>query len=63
MSHASLPNKQLFYEQVWALVRQIPCGKVATYGQITNMLQKHVEVSHEDFQTFGSRWVGHGCLP
>lgn len=26
------------FEQVWALVRQIPRGRVATYGQLARML-------------------------
>jgi len=33
-------------------------GKVATYGQITNMLQKPDDVSADDYDTFASRWVG-----
>ncbi|MBN2000288.1 MGMT family protein [candidate division KSB1 bacterium] len=27
-----------FFEQVWYLVAKIPCGKVATYGQIAYLL-------------------------
>jgi methylated-DNA-protein-cysteine methyltransferase-like protein len=27
-----------FYEQVYAIVRQIPCGKVSSYGRIAAML-------------------------
>ena len=35
---ASPPNPQAYYEQVWNIVRQIPVGKVATYGQIAKMI-------------------------
>jgi len=35
---ASPPNPQAYNEQVWNLVRQIPFGKVATYGQIAKMI-------------------------
>lgn len=58
MNYLPPPNKQLYYEQVWALVRQIPCGKVATYGQITKMLPQPDDISADDYQTFASRWVG-----
>ena len=27
-----------FYEQVYELVRQVPCGKVVTYGQVAALL-------------------------
>lgn len=60
-SHMNLAlprNKQHYYEQVWALVRQIPCGKVATYGQIKDLLPQPDDVSVEDYQTYASRWVG-----
>ena len=58
MNQASPPDKLLFYQQVWALVRQIPSGKVATYGQITTMISRPDEVSAEDYRLFASRWVG-----
>ncbi len=34
----SPPDPILFNHQVWDAVRQIPTGKVATYGQIARML-------------------------
>ncbi len=27
-----------FFERVWELVAEIPCGRVATYGQLADML-------------------------
>jgi len=58
MNYVPPPNKQLYYEQVWALVRQIPSGKVATYGQITRLLTKPDAISVDDYKMSASRWVG-----
>lgn len=55
---ASPPNQQAFYEQVWTLVRQIPRGKVATYGQVAKMLPPPNGVELETYAAFGARWVG-----
>lgn len=38
MSYSAPPNQQDYYEQGWNLVRQVPPGKVATYGQIAQMI-------------------------
>jgi len=58
MNYKYLANKQLYYEQVWSLVRQIPYGRVATYGQIAKLLPLPEALTTEDFQTSVSRWVG-----
>ena len=58
MNYLPPPNKQLYYEQVWSLVRQIPYGRVATYGQITKLLPQPAEISDNDYQMSASRWVG-----
>lgn len=52
------PNKQLFYEQVWVQVRQIPGGKVATYGQIAKLIPQPEGISGDDYQMSVARWVG-----
>ncbi len=56
----NLPHaiKHLYYEQVWAVVQQIPHGKVATYGQITTLLTPPQGISADDYKVFASRWVG-----
>lgn len=54
----SPPNPQEFYERVWQMVRRIPRGKVATYGQIAWMLSPPPEVEHDEYRAFGPRWVG-----
>ena len=58
MSYLSPPNQQAYYEQVWAVVRQIPFARVATYGQIAKLISPPEAVSPEDYQTSASRWVG-----
>jgi len=58
MNYIHPPNKHLYYEQVWAVVREIPCGKVATYGQITKILTKPEGVSFDDYKLSSARWVG-----
>jgi methylated-DNA-protein-cysteine methyltransferase-like protein len=54
----SPPNPQEFYIRVWTLVRQVPRGKVATYGQIALMLPPPAGVDFESVRAFGPRWVG-----
>lgn len=58
MRFSSPPNQQAYYEQVWNLVRQIPRGKVASYGQIALMIPPPVGVEFESYKAFSPRWVG-----
>ena len=37
MKFSSPPDRVLYYAQVWEVVRKIPAGKVATYGQVAAM--------------------------
>ena len=55
---ASPPNQQAYYEQVWNLVRQIPFGKVAAYGQIAKLIPPPNGVEIEAYAAFAPRWVG-----
>lgn len=57
-SYSSPPNQQTYYEQVWTLVRQIPYGHVATYGQIGKMIPPPNGVEIEAYTAFAPRWVG-----
>jgi methylated-DNA-protein-cysteine methyltransferase related protein len=57
-SFSSPPNPQAFYEEVWYVVRQIPYGKVASYGQIAKMIPPPNGVDVESYIAFGPRWVG-----
>jgi methylated-DNA-protein-cysteine methyltransferase-like protein len=54
----SPPNPQAYNAQVWEIVRRVPAGKVATYGQIALMLPPPVGVDFESYRAFGPRWVG-----
>jgi methylated-DNA-protein-cysteine methyltransferase-like protein len=58
MQFTSPPNQGAYYAQVWDLVRQIPHGKVATYGQIALMLPPPMGVEFETYKAFSPRWVG-----
>ncbi len=55
---SSPPDPQAYYAQVWDLVRQIPSGRVATYGQIAKMLPPPMGVELEAYAAFAPRWVG-----
>lgn len=58
MRFTSPPNQDAYYAQVWDLVRQVPVGKVVTYGQIAKMLPPPQGVELEAYAAFGPRWVG-----
>ncbi len=58
MSFSSPPNPQAFNQQVWDLVRQIPAGRVATYGQIALMLPPPMGIEFGAYRVQGPRWVG-----
>jgi len=58
MQFTSPPNPQQFNERVWQLVRQVPRGKVATYGQIALMLSPPAGADLESYRAYGPRWVG-----
>jgi len=54
----SPPNPQEFKEHVWQLVRQVPRGKVATYGQIALMIPPPAGVDFDAYRAQAPRWVG-----
>jgi methylated-DNA-protein-cysteine methyltransferase-like protein len=54
----NLPDPMPFYKVVWDIVRQVPTGTVATYGQIASMIPPPKGVSEEDYAKLGPRWVG-----
>ena len=58
MPYASPPNQPVYYEQVWDLVRQVPYGKVATYGQIAQLIQPPASVDPQGYKAWSPRWVG-----
>ncbi len=58
MPFTSPPNPRQFNERVWQLVRQVPRGKVATYGQVALMLTPPEGVDFESYRAHAPRWVG-----
>jgi methylated-DNA-protein-cysteine methyltransferase related protein len=58
MQFTSPPDPIIFNHQVWDIVRQIPCGKVASYGQIARMIPPPEGVEAKSYLAFGPRWVG-----
>lgn len=54
----SPPDPIIFNHQVWEVVRQIPPGKVATYGQIARMIPAPEGVQAKSYLSLGPRWVG-----
>ena len=51
-------DKNHYYQQVWQLVRQIPRGKVATYGQIASLIPLPEGIDPSAYKAFSPRWVG-----
>lgn len=58
MNYIPPPNPQAFYEQVWNLVRQVPHGQVATYGQIAQMIPPPIGIDQQEYTALSPRWVG-----
>jgi methylated-DNA-protein-cysteine methyltransferase-like protein len=54
----SPPDRNEFNALVWQLVRQIPPGKVSTYGQIADLIPPPGGMSVADYRAWGARWVG-----
>lgn len=52
------PNPETFNALVWTIVKQIPEGQVATYGQIAQMIPPPEDVTPLDYARMGARWVG-----
>jgi len=56
--YTSPPKREEFNHKVWALVRQIPPGKVCTYGQVAALLDPPLGMDPKSYEAFGARWVG-----
>ena len=55
---ASPPDPIIFKNQVWEIVRQVPPGRVTTYGQIAKMIPPPGGMPQRSYDAFGPRWVG-----
>ena len=58
MKYISPEQRAEFNQSVWKIVRQIPPGFVATYGQIAALIRPPQGVSQGDYRAWGARWVG-----
>lgn len=56
--YTSPPERHKYEQQVWDIVRQIPPGKVTTYGRIAEMIDPPGGMNLKDYLAFGARWVG-----
>lgn len=54
----SPPGRMAFNSTVWEIVRQIPSGRVCSYGQIAAMIPPPPGMSGRDYAAWGARWVG-----
>ena len=52
------PDPTTFNALVWKIVRQIPPGRVSSYGQIASMLPLPEDVTPDQYRRLGARWVG-----
>ncbi len=59
MSPFSSPSDPfIFNNQVWEIVRQVPPGKVTTYGQVSKLIPPPGDMPQRSYDAFGPRWVG-----
>jgi methylated-DNA-protein-cysteine methyltransferase-like protein len=56
--YVSPPRRDEFNHKVWVIVRQIPQGKVSTYGQIASYISPPPGMDPKSYLAFGARWVG-----
>jgi methylated-DNA-protein-cysteine methyltransferase-like protein len=47
-----------FQKDVWQIVCGIPAGRVATYGQIAQLVQPPATIVADTYKAFAARWVG-----
>lgn len=52
------PQAESFFETVWEIVRQIPAGKVSSYGQIALMIAPDADIEPDRMRNLAPRWVG-----
>jgi methylated-DNA-protein-cysteine methyltransferase-like protein len=55
---SSPPNRTAYFELVWELARQIPPGKVSTYGRIADFIPPPKGMSVQAYRARGARMVG-----
>ena len=58
MQFTSPPDVIIFNHQVWDIVRQVPAGRVTTYGEIARLIPVPEGLDPKSYQAFAPRWVG-----
>ena len=58
MQFTSPPDPIIFNHQVWDIVRQVPHGRVTTYGEVARLLPLPEGMDPKAYQAFAPRWVG-----
>jgi len=53
-----LPQREAFYQAVWQIVRKIPAGKVATYGQVAALIPAPPGIDPVLYEAHRARWAG-----
>jgi methylated-DNA-protein-cysteine methyltransferase-like protein len=51
-------DMEAFRAQVFLIVRQVPSGRVTTYGQIAEMIPHPAGMDPPDYERIRARWVG-----
>ena len=52
------PNPRIFFATVWDIARQIPPGRVSSYGQIASMIPPSEFADPQTMRRLAPRWVG-----
>lgn len=52
------PARDEFNRKVWEIVRQVPPGKVTTYGFVAGLIPPPGGMEAMDYRAWGARWVG-----
>lgn len=58
MPHSNPPDPRAYAGRVYAVVRAIPPGRVATYGQVAHWIPPPPTVPLETYLKLSPRWVG-----
>ena len=58
MQFSSPPDPIIFNQQVWDVVRQVPPGRVTTYGEVARRWPPPDGMDPKAYQAFAPRWVG-----
>lgn len=53
-----IPDRMVYHQLVWEIVRLIPPGKVSTYGRIAGLLPPIHGMSEQAYSARGARMVG-----